>query len=638
MINITLPDGSVREFNEGVTGMEIALSISEGLARNSLGIVVNGTNYDLSRPITSSASVRILTWNDDEGKEIFRHSTAHIMAEALESLYPGVKFGIGPPIENGFYYDVDLPEGVKLSTEDLPTIENKMKELVKANSAFARREISWDDAVAYFKEKGDEYKLELLDGLVGQEVTFYTQGAFTDLCRGTHVPSTGMIKYPKLLSIAGAYWRGDSSRQQLTRIYGTSFPKKDLLDEYLKQLEEAAKRDHKKLGRELKIFMISPMVGGGLPVWLPNGTSMRRSLEAFLRNEQKKRGYQEVITPHLGNLELYKTSGHYPYYADSQYPPMQIEEEQYLLKPMNCPHHHQIFSSEPRSYRDLPVRLAEFGTVYRYEQSGELSGMSRVRGFTQDDAHIYCTHDQLKDEIKNVIELTQKVFTTFDMQVSTRLSFRDDNAEKYGGDLELWERAQREIKEVADEMGLEYFIGEGEAAFYGPKIDFIVRDAIGRKWQLGTVQVDYVMPERFQLEYTGADNAKHRPVIIHRAPFGSMERFMSILIEHYAGSFPFWLSPTQISVLPITDVQNEYAKAVADKLRALDYRVNFDDRSEKVQRKIAESEQKKIPFALVIGKREAENGQVALREHGVGDKGVMSFEEAIAMFKELENV
>lgn len=637
-MNITLPDGSVREFASGATGMEIAKSISEGLARNALGIIVNGVNYDLSRSIEQDASVRILTWNDDEGKEIFRHSTAHLMAEALESLYPGVKFGIGPPIENGFYYDVDLPGDTKLSVEDLPTIENKMKELVKADNSYQRAEKTWEEAVAYFTEKGDEYKLELLEGLKDSEITFYTQGNFTDLCRGTHVPSTGMLKYPKLLSVAGAYWRGDSSRQQLTRIYGTSFPKKDLLDEYLKQLEEAAKRDHKKLGRELKIFMISPMVGGGLPVWLPNGTSMRRTLEAFLRNEQKKRGYQEVITPHLGNLELYKTSGHYPYYADSQYPPMQIEEEQYLLKPMNCPHHHQIYSSEPRSYRDLPVRLAEFGTVYRYEQSGELSGLSRVRGFTQDDAHIYCTHDQLKDEIKNVIELTQKVFTTFGMDVSTRLSFRDDNAEKYGGDLALWERAQAEIKEVADEMQLEYFIGEGEAAFYGPKIDFIVRDAIGRKWQLGTVQVDYVMPERFQLEYMGADNQKHRPVIIHRAPFGSMERFMSILIEHYAGNFPFWLAPTQVSVLPITDAQNEYAESIVAKLKDMDYRVNFDNRSEKVQRKIAESEQKKIPFALVIGKREAENNQVALREHGVGDKGVLSVEEVLAMFKDLSNV
>lgn len=633
-MNITFPDGSVRQFDAGVTGMDIAKSISEGLARNAVGIVVNGVNFDLSRTITDDATVRILTWNDEAGKEIFWHSTAHIMAEALENLYPGVKFGIGPPIEAGFYYDVDLPEGIKLSSEDLPKIEEKMRELVKANNEYKRKEIGWEEAVAYFKEKGDEYKLELLEGLKDSEITFYTQGNFTDLCRGTHVPSTGFIKFPKLLSVAGAYWRGDSSRKQLTRIYGISFPKKDLLEEFLTLREEAEKRDHKRLGRELKLFMLNPMVGGGLPVWLPNGTTVRRTLEAFLRNEQKKRGYLEVITPHLGNLELYKTSGHYPYYAESQYPPMKIEEEEYLLKPMNCPHHHQVYSSEPRSYRDLPVRLAEFGTVYRYEQSGELSGLSRVRGFTQDDAHIYCTHDQLKDEIKNVIELTQKVFSTFEMEVTTRLSFRDDNAEKYGGDLELWERAQKEIKEVADEMQLDYFIGEGEAAFYGPKIDFIVRDAIGRKWQLGTVQVDYVMPERFQLEYTGADNSKHRPVIIHRAPFGSMERFMSILIEHYAGNFPFWLAPVQVSILPITDSLNEVASALAERLKALNYRVHFDGRSEKVQRKIAESEQKKIPYCLIIGKREAENNQVSLRVHGEGDKGAMDIDKVLELFAE----
>lgn len=629
---ISLPDGSQREFPEGSSGLDIANSISAGLARNALGIVVNGTMYDMTRPITADASVRIVTWTDDEGKEIFWHSTAHLMAEALEALYPGVKFGIGPPIEAGFYYDVHLPDGVKLSLEDLPNIEQKMKELVKADSRFRRIETSWEDAFAYFSNKGDQYKLELLEGLRDSEITLYEQGNFTDLCRGTHVPSTSFIKYPKLLTVAGAYWRGDSSRQQLTRIYGISFPKKEMLEEYLTLREEAEKRDHKRLGRELKLFMINPMIGGGLPVWLPNGTIVRRTLENFLRNQQKKRGYQEVITPHIGNLELYKTSGHYPYYADSQYPPMKIEEEEYLLKPMNCPHHHQVYASEPRSYRDLPVRLAEFGTVYRYEQSGELSGLSRVRGFTQDDAHIYCTNDQLKDEIKSVVELTQHVFTTFGMNVSTRLSFRDDNAEKYGGDLDLWERAQREIKEVADEMQLEYFIGEGEAAFYGPKIDFIVRDAIGRKWQLGTVQVDYVMPERFQLEYMGSDNQKHRPVIIHRAPFGSMERFLSILIEHYAGNFPFWLAPVQVSVLPITDAQIDYAMHVVRMLEERGYRVHADMRGEKVQRKIAESEQKKIPYALVIGKREAEAGQVALREHGVGDKGVMSLDDALTLF------
>lgn len=640
-ITLTLPDGSKREYPQGTTGLQVAESISQGLARNAVGIFLNNEPKDLSTPITADANARIVTFDQDEGKAIFWHSTAHLMAEALEALYPGVKFGIGPSIEQGFYYDVDLPNGIKLSVEDLPKIEAKMAELSKRDVPFQRQDISWDDAVKYFKEKGDEYKLELLEGFKGQGITLYKQGEFTDLCRGTHVPSTGFLKFPKLLSVAGAYWRGDSNRQVLTRIYGISFPKKQMLEDFIKLREEAEKRDHRKLGKELELFMITPTIGGGLPVWLPNGTLVRRTLEAFLRDEQIKRGYQEVITPHIGNLNLYKTSGHYPYYADSQFPPIKFtdetgREEEYLLKPMNCPHHHQVFDSKPRSYRDLPVRLAEFGTVYRYEQSGELNGLSRVRGFTQDDAHIYCTDDQLKDEIKNTIELTQHVFKTFGMDVTTRLSFRDDNADKYGGDIALWERAQREIKEVADEMQLEYFIGEGEAAFYGPKIDFIVRDAIGRKWQLGTVQVDYVMPERFQLEYTGADNAKHRPVIIHRAPFGSMERFLSILIEHYAGNFPFWLAPVQVSVLPITDAQLPYAQELTARLEKLGYRVKLDDRAEKVNRKIAESEQKKVPFALVIGKKEAEEGTVSVREHGVGDKGAMSFEAVLEIFASLK--
>ncbi|MCS6807519.1 MAG: threonine--tRNA ligase [Bacteroidota bacterium] len=642
-ITLTFPDGSTRQYNQGVTGLHIAESISHNLARNALGIFVDGVPYDLSTPIRADAHVRIVTFDDDEGKQIFWHSSAHLMAEALEALYPGVKFGIGPAIEQGFYYDVDLPNGVKLSLEDLPNIEAKMKELAQRDVPFQRVEIAWRDAVAYFQQKGDEYKLELLEGLQGQTITFYTQGGFTDLCRGTHVPSTGFLKFPKLLSVAGAYWRGDEKRKMLTRIYGIAFPKKQMLEEFLKQREEAEKRDHRKLGKELELFMITPAIGGGLPVWLPNGTVIRRKLEAFLREEQLKRGYQEVITPHIGNLYLYKTSGHYPYYADSQFPPITLtdetgREEQYLLKPMNCPHHHQIYASKPRSYRDLPVRLAEFGTVYRYEQSGELNGLSRVRGFTQDDAHIYCTEDQLKDEITSTIELTQHVFKTFGMQVTTRLSFRDDNTAKYGGDIALWERAQREIQEVADEIGLEYFIGKGEAAFYGPKIDFIVRDAIGRKWQLGTVQVDYVMPERFQLEYTGADNAKHRPVIIHRAPFGSMERFLSIIIEHYAGNFPFWLAPVQVSVLPITDAQISYATMIAQRLGNAGYRVKLDDRAEKVNRKIAESEQKKIPFALIVGKKEVEQATVSVREHGVGDKGMLRVEEVLELFARLNNV
>ena len=635
MINITLPNGDVREYPSGVTGMDVAMSISEGLARNALGIYVNNAPYDLSRPITADAHVRIVTFTDDEGKEIFWHSTAHLMAEALESLYPGVKFGIGPPIEQGFYYDVDLPDGIKLSVEDLPAIEAKMVELAKRDAPYQRIETNWADAVAYFTEKGDQYKLELLEGLKDSEITFYRQGDFTDLCRGTHVPSTGHIKFPKLLSVAGAYWRGDEKRKVLTRIYGIAFPKKAMLEEFITQREEAERRDHRKLGRELELYLITPMIGGGLPVWLPNGTLVRRRLEAFLRDEQVKRGYHEVITPHIGNLELYKTSGHYPYYADSQFDPITVEDEQYLLKPMNCPHHHQIYGSKPRSYRDLPYRVSEFGTVYRYEQSGELNGLSRVRGFTQDDAHIYCTQDQLKDEIKNVVELTQLVFKTFGMDVSTRLSFRDDNADKYGGDMALWERSQAEIKEVADEMGLEYFIGLGEAAFYGPKIDFIVRDAIGRKWQLGTVQVDYVMPERFDLEYVGADNAKHRPVIIHRAPFGSMERFISILIEHYVGNFPFWLAPTQVSILPIADAHHTYATDLAAEFEAMGLRVHVDTRNEKINRKVAESEQKKVPYALIVGSKEIDNNAVSVRVHGKGDQGQQPVEDVKALFRTL---
>lgn len=636
LMKITFPDGSIREFEQGTTGMEIAKSISEGLARVALGIFVDEKPYDLSRAINSDSTIRIVTFNDNEGKQIYWHSSAHLMAEALESLYPGVKFGIGPAIENGFYYDIDLPEGKKLVADELPKIESKMMELSKKSNPYIREEIEWADAVKYFEEKGDEYKLELLEGLKGQEVTFYKQGEFTDLCRGTHVPDTGYIKSVKLLSIAGAYWRGDSSRQTLTRIYGITFPKKQQLEEYLKMKEEAEKRDHRKLGKELELFTFTPKIGAGLPVWLPKGTIVRRLLEGFLRKELIKRGYQEVITPHIGNLELYKTSGHYPYYKDSQFDPIKVEDEEYSLKPMNCPHHHQIYASKPRSYRDLPVRLAEFGTVYRYEQSGELSGLSRVRCFTQDDAHIYCTHDQLKDELINAIELTQLVFTTFDMPVKTRLSYRDpNNPEKYAGTPESWDMAEKEILEVAQMMGLDYFIGEGEAAFYGPKFDFIVQDAIGRKWQLGTVQVDYVMPDRFDLEYTGSDNLAHRPVIIHRAPFGSMERFMSILIEHYAGNFPFWIAPVQVSLLPISQNQYEYAHQLKKQLEALEIRVEIDERSEKINRKIAESEQAKIPFALIIGAKEVEAGTVSVREHTKGDIGIKSIEEIIALFKSL---
>ncbi|HPU23156.1 MAG TPA: threonine--tRNA ligase [Candidatus Kapabacteria bacterium] len=634
-MKITLPDNTVREYPDGTTGMEIAKSISEGLARNAVGIMVNGKTYDLSRKINEDASIRILTFDDEEGKEIFWHSSAHLMAGAVSELFPGAKFGVGPSIENGFYYDIDLGDR-KITIEDLPKIEQKMAELAKRSADYERIEISWDEAVEFWKKAGDEYKVELLEGLKEDEITFYKQGNFIDLCRGTHIPNTSMIKAIKLYTIAGAYWKGDSNRKMMTRIYGITFPKKAMLDEWLHQREEAEKRDHRKLGKELELFMITPMIGGGLPVWLPKGAFIRRKLEAFIKEELVKRGYVEVITPHIGNLELYKTSGHYPYYADSQFAPIKVEDEEYMLKPMNCPHHHQIYLLKPRSYRELPLRLAEFGTVYRYEQSGELNGLSRVRGFTQDDAHIYCTEEQLKDEIRSCIELTQLVFKTFDMNVTTRLSFRDETSSKYAGDVSLWEKAERELREVADEMGLDYFIGVGEASFYGPKVDFIVKDAIGRKWQLGTVQVDYVMPERFNLEYTGADNAKHRPVIIHRAPFGSMERFFSILIEHYAGNFPFWLCPTQVSVLPIGQNQYEFAEELTSKLKELGFRAVADVRSEKISRKIAESEQQKIPFALIIGQKEIENNTVSVRVHGVGDIGTKTIEEVVDFFRKLD--
>lgn len=631
---ITLPDGSKKEFQNGTTGYEIAKSISDGLARNSVGILVNGEKKEINAEITEDANIQILTFNNDEGKEMFWHSSAHLLAEALQELYPGVKFGIGPAIENGFYYDVDLGEH-KISNEDLPVIEKKMSELAKNKSEFIMNEWDWEDAVNYYKKVGNEYKLELLEGFKGQKITYCTQGSFVDLCRGGHIPDTSWIKAVKLTSIAGAYWRGNSENKMMTRIYGVSFPKKSMLDEYLALREEAEKRDHRKLGKELGLYMITPEVGAGLPVWLPKGAFVRRKLENFIKEELLNRGYQEVITPHIGNLNLYKTSGHYPYYKDSQFAPISVEEEEYMLKPMNCPHHHKIYDNEQRSYRDLPIRLAEFGTVYRYEQSGELSGLSRVRGFTQDDAHIYCTEEQLKDELINCVELTQLVFKTFDMDVTTRLSFRDDESSKYAGDKALWDKAERIVKEVADEINLDYFIGLGEASFYGPKIDFIVKDALGRKWQLGTVQVDYVMPERFELEYIGSDNEKHRPVIIHRAPFGSMERFLSILIEHYAGNFPFWLAPVQVSILPISDKTLVYANKIADKLKANGFRVELDSRAEKVQRKIAESEQAKIPYSLIIGGKEEEQGTVSVREHGKGDIGSKKLDELIGLFNSL---
>lgn len=619
-ITITLPDGNKKQFPKSVTGYEIAESISSGLARNALSITVGDSIRELNIPIEEDADVKINTWDSEEGKYTFWHSSAHLLAEAVQELYPDAKFAIGPPVENGFYYDIDFGDQ-QIHEEDLEKIERMFLEMARKKSDFSRQHISKEEALHFYKERGNEYKTELIEGLEDGDITFYTQGNFTDLCRGPHIPNSGSVKAVKLTSLAGAYWRGDSDNRQLTRIYGISFPRQKMLEEYLHQLEEAKKRDHRKLGKELGIYMIDKMVGSGLPMWLPNGTVLRRTLEDFLREEQKKRNYKEVITPHIANIELYKTSGHYPYYQESQFNPMQVDDEEYMLKPMNCPHHHRIYSNELRSYRDLPLRLAEFGSVYRYEQSGELSGLSRVRGFTQDDAHIYCTHEQLKQEIKNTIELTQFVFKTFGMPVDIRLSYRDDNVEKYGGNSEYWDRAQREIKEAADEMDLDYTIAAGEASFYGPKIDFIIRDAIGRKWQLGTVQVDYVMPERFNLSYVGADNDKHRPVIIHRAPFGSMERFTSILIEHFAGDFPLWLAPLQVRVLAISDDFNDYAEEITRKLRDTGIRAEADTRSEKVGSKIRDAENSKIPYMLIVGQREKNEDTVSVRRHKKGDIG-----------------
>ena len=636
-MKITFPSGDVREYPSGTTGFEIAQSISGRLAKEALGIFVNGEKNDLSRKIENDANVEIVTFNDDEGKEIYWHSSAHLMAEAIQNIYPGAKFGVGPAIENGFYYDVDIPGDIRITEDDLPKIEAKMKELSKTKSEYQRMEISWEDAIKHFKEVGDEYKVELLEGLKDDEITFYKQGDFVDLCRGTHVPDTGKIKFIKLLSVAGAYWRGDSDRNMMTRVYGITFPKKQMLKDYLTFLEEAKRRDHRKLGKDLELFRILPEVGGGLPVWLPKGALLRRIVEDLMRNENLKRDYVEVITPVLGNLNMYRTSGHYPYYKDSQYPPIKIEEEEYLLKPMNCPHHHLIYMTKPHSYRELPLRMFEFGSVHRYEQSGEISGLSRVRYFTQDDAHIYCTEDQLKDEVRKCVEFILDILNIFHMDegVSTELSFRDDDEEKYGGNVEEWEQAQKKLIEVADEMNLDYKIAEGEAAFYGPKIDFIIKDAIGRRWQLGTVQLDYVMPERFELEFTGADNAPHRPVIIHRAILGSLERFMSIIIEHYAGNFPFWLAPVQINILPIGEGHREFADDLCKRLKSAGFRVEVDDRSEKVNRKIAESEQKKIPFALIVGQKEMEAGTVSVRQHIKGDLGVMDFDDIKTRFNEL---
>ena len=635
LVNITLPDGSVKQFQQGVKGIEIAQSISEGLARNALSIEVNGEIWDLSRPIQADASIKIFTWNDKGGKYAFWHSSAHLFAEALEALYPGVKFGIGPPIENGFYYDVDLGD-TPFGDEELAAVEKKMGELAKQDNAFVRRDVSKKEALDYFTTKGDPYKLELIDGLADGSITFYQQGNFVDLCRGPHIPTTGSIKAIKLLNVAGAYWRGDEKNKMLKRIYGITFPKQKELDEYLFMLEEAKKRDHRKLGKELELFAFSEKVGMGLPLWLPKGTVLRERLEQFMRRAQVRAGYDPVVTPHIGSKQLYVTSGHYEKYGKDSFQPIHTpdEGEEFLLKPMNCPHHCEIYKVKPRSYKDLPIRLAEFGTVYRYEQSGELHGLTRVRGFTQDDAHIFCRPDQVKQEFVKVIDLVLFVFKSLGFENYTaQVSLRDaENKAKYIGEDALWDRAEREIQEAADERGLKTVAVKGEAAFYGPKLDFMVKDALGRSWQLGTIQVDYQLPQRFELEYVGADNQKHRPVMIHRAPFGSMERFVAVLIEHCAGNFPLWLAPEQFSVLPISEKFNDYAQSVVDKLKERDIRGFLDDRDEKIGRKIRDSEVQKVPFMLIVGEKEATEGKVSVRKHGEGDKGAMGLDEFVTTF------
>jgi threonyl-tRNA synthetase len=629
MINITLPDGSTRQVESGTSALDVAMSISEGLARNVLAAEVNGEVWDPQRQIITDATLRLLTWNDDKGKNTMWHSSAHLLAEALEALFPGVKFWVGPPIENGFYYDVDFGDQA-ITDKDFTTIESKMIELAKQKNPFVRSEMSKADAIAYFTEKDDEYKLDLLEGLEDGTITFYNQGNFTDLCRGPHMPHTGFVKAAKVMSIAGAYWKGDEKNKQLTRVYGITFPKKQELNAYLELLEQAKARDHRKLGKEMDLFHFSEKVGQGLPLWLPKGADLRMRLESFLKEAQTKAGYEPVITPHIGNKELYITSGHYAKYGEDSFQPINTpaEGEEYLLKPMNCPHHCEIFKARPRSYRDLPVRFAEFGTVYRYEQSGELHGLTRVRGFTQDDAHIFCTVDQVKEEVGNVIDLVLYIFRTLKFEdFIAQVSLRDpENPDKYIGKDENWDNAEKAIQEIANEKGLKTVVELGEAAFYGPKLDFMVRDAIGRKWQLGTVQIDYNLPERFELEYVGADNTKHRPVMIHRAPFGSMERFVAILIEHCAGKFPLWLTPEQVKILPISDRFNEYAKSVSKVLENHDIRALVDERSEKVGKKIRDAELEKIPYMLILGENEAKEGTVSVRKQGEGDVGGMSVE------------
>jgi threonyl-tRNA synthetase len=636
MIKVTFPDGSVREFAKGITGLQLAESISSRLAQEVLAITVNEQIWDLSRPIETDAAIKLHKWDDEEAKHAYWHSSAHLMAEALQELYPGIKFGIGPAIENGFYYDVDLGSAV-IKEADLPAIENKMMELAARKEPIVRADISKADALKKFEDKGDEYKVELISDLTDGTITLYSQGNFTDLCRGPHLPHTGEIKAIKLLSVAGAYWRGDEKRKMLTRIYGIAFPKKKMLDEYLMLLEEAKKRDHRKIGRELELFTFSEMVGKGLPLWLPRGTALRLRLEDFLKKIQRRFNYDQVMTPHIGNKQLYVTSGHYAKYGKDSFQPIHTPEEgeEYLLKPMNCPHHCEIYKFKPRSYKDLPVRMAEFGTVYRYEQSGELHGLTRVRSFTQDDAHIFCRPDQIKEEFLKVMDIIFIIFNALEFEnFEAQISLRDpNNKEKYIGSDENWEKAESAIIEACEAKGLKARVELGEAAFYGPKLDFMVKDALGRRWQLGTIQVDYNLPERFELEYTGDDNQKHRPVMIHRAPFGSMERFVAVLIEHTAGKFPLWLTPDQVVVLPISEKFNDYAFEVAKQLNAQDVRVQVDDRNEKIGRKIRDNELKRIPFMLIVGEKEAENGEVAVRKQGEGDKGTMK----VAEFAKLVN-
>ena len=640
MIQITLPDGSVRDYNKGASAMDVALSISEGLARNVLAAKVDGFVQDANLPIHENAQLQLLTWSDLEGKSTMWHSSAHIMAEALEFYYPGIKLAIGPPITNGFYYDIDLMD-YSIKEEDLARIEEKMKALAKERNPFIRKEISKTEAIAYFEKKQDPYKLELLSELEDGTITFYTQGNFTDLCRGPHIPDTGFIKAVKLTAIAGAYWRGDEKNKQLTRIYGITFPKQAELTEHLEKLEEAKRRDHRKLGKELDLFTFSQKVGQGLPLWLPKGAALRERLENFLKKAQRKAGYQQVITPHIGNKELYVTSGHYEKYGADSFQPIKTPDpnEEFYLKPMNCPHHCEIFKSRPRSYKDLPARFAEFGTVYRYEQSGELHGLTRVRSFTQDDAHIFCTQEQVKDEFKKVIDIVLYVLKTLDFQnFTSQISLRDQkDRSKYIGSEENWEKAEYAIIEAAAEKNLTTVVAYGEAAFYGPKLDFMVQDALGREWQLGTIQVDYNLPERFELEFTGADNQKHRPVMIHRAPFGSMERFVAVLLEHCAGDFPLWLTSDQFIILPISEKFNDYAEKVSDFLNNSDIRGLVDDRNEKIGKKIRDAELAKIPFMLIVGENEFANNQVSVRQRGGGDMGVVSLEEFRKIVQEAIN-